>query len=127
MGFFYIGDDETIEDTEHDGGVVVVVATGEIDYEAGPSLRELLVDHIKAGRRRVVLDLSTATFIDSTAIGVLMGSVVRMRDSGGGSLVIVCPEENERVRHIFEIAGVDGWIALHRSREDALSALTTAG
>jgi anti-sigma B factor antagonist len=124
MGFFYISDELAFDDG---GEVAVVVAGGEIDYAASPHLKARIAEHVEAGRRRLVLDLSTATFIDSTAIGVLMGAVMRLDELGGGSVVVVCAEENTRVLRIFEIAGIDGLLELHSSREEAISALATAG
>jgi len=127
MSFFYISDDATLDGAEYCEDVVVLVTGGELDYAASPQLSERLADHVNAGERRVVVDLSKVSFIDSTAIGVLVGAAMRMRELGGGSLAAICAEENRRVLRIFEIAGVDGVIALYRSREEAVSALATAG
>jgi anti-sigma B factor antagonist len=127
MSFFYIGDDAMVRHTEHDEDVQFLVAGGEIDFAASPRLRERIADDIDAGSRRLVIDLSKATFIDSTAVGVLVGAVLRLHEHGGGSLAVICSEENVRVLRIFEIAGVESVIALYRSREEALSALATAG
>jgi anti-sigma B factor antagonist len=127
MSFFYIGDDATGEGAEYGEDVFVLVVGGEIDFAASPKLKRTLAEHIDDGARRLILDLSTVTFIDSTAIGVLVGAVMRLHQLGGGSLAVVCSDDNEPVLQIFEIAGVDSLIALHRSREQALSALTVAG
>jgi anti-sigma B factor antagonist len=126
MSFFYITDDVSTDGWERSEDIAMLVAGGDIDYEASPQLRECLADQIHAGARRLVLDLSKVTFIDSTAIGVLVGAVMRLHEESGGSLAVVCSEENRRVLRIFEIAGVDSLIALHRSREEALLELTTA-
>lgn len=127
MSFFYIGDDLTLEDAECDDDVVVLLAGGELDFAASPQLRERIAEHVNTGRKHLVLDLSSATFIDSTVIGVLVGALMRLRESGGGSLAIVCPEENQAVLRIFEIAGVSNVFALHRSREEALAAFGWVG
>jgi len=127
MGFFYIGDETADGVATHGDDVAVLVAGGELDYAASPQLKERLGESIDAGARHLVLDLSMATFIDSTAIGVLVGAVMRLREVDGGSLTIVCADENQRVLRIFEIAGVDSLITLHRSREEALSELALAG
>jgi len=124
MSSFYISDDVTATDLGGEN-VAVLVAGGEIDYEASPQLKEHNVSQIKSGRRRLVLDLSSATFIDSTAIGVLVGAVTKLDEAGGGSLAVVC--EHEKVLQIFEMVGLDSLIALHRSRAEALSALAMAG
>jgi anti-sigma B factor antagonist len=125
MGFFYISDDGTVGGAAHGHDVVVLVAGGEIDYSASPQLSERLTERIDGGITRVVLDLSTVTFIDSTAIGALVSAATRLRELGGGTLAVVCPEENRRVVRIFEIAGVDSVIAMHGSREDAIAELAT--
>jgi anti-sigma B factor antagonist len=125
VSFFYINDAGT---PAGQGGedVALLVAGGEIDYAVSSRLRERIDERIDTGARHLILDLSTVTFLDSTAIGVLVGAVMRLRELGGGSLSVVCADENERILGIFEIAGVDSLIALHRSREDALSSLAGA-
>jgi anti-sigma B factor antagonist len=121
MRSFYIGDNFE-EDDSSDGDLAVLVMGGELDYEVSPQMRARLVGAIKAGRRRLVLDLSDVTFIDSTAIGVLAGTVVKLDEAGGGSLAVVCA--NEKVVQIFEITGLDSVIAVHSSRDEAFSALS---
>jgi anti-sigma B factor antagonist len=127
MGFFYISDDGTVGGAEHGSAVVVLVAGGEIDYAASPQLKERLAARMDQGITRVVLDLSTVTFIDSTAIGALVSAATRLHELGEGTLAIVCPEENRRVLRIFEIAGVESLIALHSSREEAVAELAAVG
>jgi anti-sigma B factor antagonist len=127
MSFFYITDDASIEGPQHDEDVAVMVAGGDIDYSATPQLRERIADHVDAGKRRLVVDLNNVTFIDSTAIGALIGALVRLQDAGGGSVAVVCDECNRKVMRIFEIAGVENLIALHNTREEALMALAVAG
>jgi anti-sigma B factor antagonist len=126
---FYIISDETTSDD-----VAVLAMGGEIDFAASPQLRDRLFGHIKSGRHRLVLDLSDATFIDSTAIGVVVGALTRLREVGGGTLAVVCPDGDERVsirypetptvgnrvRQVFVITGLDAGVRLCRSREEAL-------
>lgn len=127
MGFFYISDDGTVGDAKHGNAVVVLVAGGEIDYAASPQLKDRIAARIDEGFTRVVLDLSTVTFIDSTAIGALVSAALGLHALGEGTLAIVCPEENTRVLRIFEIAGVESLIALHSSCEEAVAELAAVG
>lgn len=122
MRTFYIGDDMHVEDASPD--VAVVVIGGEVDFEVSPQLRAHIMRAIKSGKRRLILDLSDVTFIDSTAIGVLAGAVERLDESGGGSLSVVC--SHEKVIQIFEITGLESVISVHTSREDALAAVAAA-
>jgi anti-sigma B factor antagonist len=122
MRTFYIADEVQVEDTSSDLSILVV--GGEVDYEVSPQLKAHMMRAIKAGARRLVLDLSDVTFIDSTAIGVIAGAVEKL-DEAGGSLAIV--STHEKVVQIFEITGLDSVITLHASREEALAALAIAG
>jgi anti-sigma B factor antagonist len=86
------------------GGVATVAVAGEVDLYTAPALKQALSDTIDAGARNVLVDLSRATFIDSTTLGVLMGAVKRLRPAGG-ELAIACSDPN--IRKIFEITLLD--------------------
>ncbi len=120
MPAFYI-----TEDVQSDG-LVVLAVSGEIDFEVSPRLRDCIDGHVKSGRARLMLDLSQASFIDSTAIGVIAVSAIRLRKSREGSLVLVCNVENRKIMRIFEIAGLESTVELYRSREEALADLAAA-
>jgi len=59
------------------------------------------------------------TFIDSTALGVVVSGVKGVR-AHSGRLDIVCQDEN--IRRIFEITGLDRILHMYHSRQEALSA-----
>jgi anti-sigma B factor antagonist len=118
VGTFYIADDMAYDDD-----VVVLTVGGEIDYAASPKLKRRITDHLKSDGRHLVLDLSWTTFIDSTAIGVLMGAATRMQGSDHGSLAVVC--SHDKVLQIFEVSGLDHVITLYSSCDEAISELAT--
>jgi anti-sigma B factor antagonist len=126
MSLFAITEDVPAADAQLGYDAAVIVVSGELDFGASPRLRARVFTHIGSGRRHLVLDLSDVTFIDSTAIGVLVGALGRLREAGGGSLRVVCAEANARVLRIFDIAGVATLLEVHSSREDALRALERA-
>jgi anti-sigma B factor antagonist len=105
-------DDESIDAETH-----VIELGGEVDLYTAPEFKERLVQVIEDGKKNLVVDLSKATFIDSTTLGVLVGGVKRLRPSGG-SLALVCTDQN--ISKIFEITGLDRVFPIHGSREEAL-------
>lgn len=119
MSTFYIGDDLAYADA------VVLTVGGEIDYATSPQLKQRIDEHLKSDERHLVLDLSWTTFVDSTAIGVLMGAASRLHELGRGSLGVVC--SNEQVLQIFQISGLESAVSLHRTCEEAISELAAAG
>src|ERR1041384_6574921 len=101
----------------------VVAVRGEIDLFTAPELKKMLADAIENGATQVVVDLSETTFLDSTALGVLIGAVKRLR-SRDGQLVIVNVDEN--IAKTFEITGLDQIFTILPSREAAVDAVAAA-
>jgi anti-sigma B factor antagonist len=95
----------------------VVAVEGELDLSSAPNLKWTLIDLLDAGRTRLVVDLSRTTFMDSTALGVLIG-VNRSLDIGS-RLAIVCAQP--KVLNIFEFAGLDGILAIFPTLGEALA------
>jgi anti-sigma B factor antagonist len=95
----------------------VVALEGELDLGRAPNLKWALVDSLDAGYRQLVVDLTHVTFMDSTALGVLVG-VNRSLDVGA-RMSIVCVHAN--VLKIFELSGMDGTFAIYPTLDQALA------
>jgi anti-sigma B factor antagonist len=95
----------------------VIAIRGELDLARAPSLKWTLIDSLAAGHDQLVLDLSLVSFMDSTALGVLVG-VNRSLDVGA-RLAIVGARAN--VLKIFEISGLDGAFAIFSTLDAALA------
>jgi anti-sigma B factor antagonist len=100
-----------------DERTTVVSVEGELDLTTAPRLKWTLLDALEAGRCQLVLDLSRCGFMDSTALGVLVG-VNRSLDAGA-RLAIACTRSN--VLKIFELSGMDGAFALFATVDEALA------
>jgi len=107
---------------ELDARTSAVSVEGELDLTTAPRLKWMLVDAIQGGRTRLVLDLSLTTFMDSTALGVLV--VVNRNLGAGAALAIACPNAN--VLRIFELSGMDGAFAIFPTLEEALAQVSSA-
>ena len=112
-----------IQDEEIDGQTHIIELGGEVDLYTAPEFKERMVQLIDGGKKQIVVDLSQATFIDSTTLGVLVGGVKRLRPAGG-ALALVCTDPN--ITKIFEITGLDRVFPIHGTREDALQSLESA-
>lgn len=84
-------------------GIATVSVRGEVDVYTAPQLRERLYGVVGDGVTRVILDLSAMTFIDSTGLGVVVGALKRLRESGG-DLVLRSPSRS--TRKVLEITGL---------------------
>ncbi len=100
-------------------GVFLFVLYGEVDLHVAPELRDRLTAAIEEDAEFVVLDLSRVTFMDSMALGVLLGALKRLRPRGGELRLIV---PNSDLRRIFEITLLDQVFTLNATRNEALAA-----
>ncbi len=100
-----------------EGEWTVLAVSGEIDIATAPSLREKLHSMLAENHMQLIIDLDEVTFLDSTALGVLVGALKRVRTEGG-ELRIVCNQP--RVRKVFEITLLDSAFDLCSSVEDAV-------
>jgi anti-sigma B factor antagonist len=106
-----------ISQRELDNHTSVISVEGELDLSTAPRLKWMLVDSLAAGQNQLVLDLSLTRFMDSTALGVLVG--VRRKLDSGDRFAIVCAQPD--VLKIFEYAGIDGVFAIFPTFDEALA------
>ncbi len=90
--------------------------TGEVDVYTAPQLKKQINSLITEGAKNVIVNLEAVEYLDSTALGVLIGRLKKLREVDG-SLDIVCG--NGRVKRIFEITGLDKVLTIWPS-EDAI-------
>jgi anti-sigma B factor antagonist len=83
----------------------LVVVRGEIDVATSPRLRNALHAIVERGAHDITLEFSGVSFVDSSGLGVLVGTYKRMREDGGGTLKIVGAQAS--VRKVFEITGLE--------------------
>jgi anti-anti-sigma factor len=103
---------------DRSAAVVVVAGGGELDAYAAPDLSQAFTS--VAGEDRIVVDLETVSFLDSTALGIIVGAVREVNERRGRSLIVLPAGP---ARRIFEITTLDRVLAVAPSRADALDAL----
>jgi anti-sigma B factor antagonist len=102
---------------ELDKRTSVVSVEGELDLATAPRLKWMLIDALEAGNDKLVVDLSLTTFMDSTALGVLVG--VNRRLGVDAQMTIICPRST--VLKIFEFSGLDGMFVIFSTVDEALA------
>ena len=113
----------SVSEEQVDSDRHVVAVRGEIDLFTAPELKQKLTDAIEGGKSRIVVDLTDTSFLDSTALGVLIGAVKRLR-TRDGALVIVNVDQN--IAKTFEITGLDQIFTILGTRDEAVAALDAA-
>ncbi len=107
----------SISQRKLDMRTAVLSVEGDLDLASAPSLKWALADAVGAGANQLVIDLARVSFIDSTALGVLVG-VHRSLDKGT-RMAIVCSKPE--VLNIFELTGLDGAFDIFGDFDSALA------
>jgi anti-anti-sigma factor len=106
------GELELTVDPRPEAGTTVVRVDGDLDLSTSPDLEDALAAADPA--HRIVVDLSGCTFIDSSAVRVLVAT--SREDDGRVALVARDPG----IRRVLEIAAVDTMLPVHETVEAAL-------
>ena len=82
----------------------IIRIEGEVDVSNASELRDALDTALADGVKEVEADFAEVAYIDSTGIGVLVGTAHRAQESGS-VLVVANPQKN--VERVFSLLGVD--------------------
>jgi anti-sigma B factor antagonist len=97
----------------------VLPLDGEIDLHVSPEVAESLRTMIAKKPNQVVVDLTKVTYLDSSALAVLIEGMQNVQGYGGRfGLAGV----QEGVKHVFDIARLDQVFQIYPDVESALAA-----
>lgn len=98
----------------------VVAAGGELDLHTTELLRGRLDGVLAAGGRRILIDLTGVSFMDSTALGVLVEAAQTLRDAGGRVVLVA---DDPRVTRVIEVTGLGRVFRVESSLPEGVQAL----
>jgi anti-sigma B factor antagonist len=97
---------------------VVVTADGELDAYASPELTSCFEEVSREAR--VVIDLGGVSFMDSTALGILVRAVRELGERNADVRVVL---PHTSARRIFELTMLHELLPVAPSRQEALAEL----
>ena len=106
-------------DTKVVDGVSVVRCSGKIVFGEEAAFLRTKLKEILAGSKKVVLDLSDITYIDSGGLGTLVGSYSTARSAGAD---IKLAGLGQRVRDVLQITKLVTVFEVYDSEQKALAA-----
>ncbi|MGH3195138.1 MAG: STAS domain-containing protein, partial [Streptosporangiaceae bacterium] len=83
------------------GATSVIEAPDSFDIYSAPAVRELAIQLQEGGATAIVFDMGGVTFMDNTALGVIVGAHKRLRSAGGEGAAVAAA--SERVARCFEV------------------------
>lgn len=105
-------------------GVRTISVRGELDLSTAPDLEGPLEQALESNEGSVLIDLSQCEFIDSTGIALIVRAWQRLQSGDNGRALVIC-SQNDQVRRVLEITGLELSIPVHTNRDEALAALSS--
>ena len=104
------------------GSISIVEVSDHMSHSDVDSLRELsatVTRFLKNGERRLILDLSQVSLMDSAGVGEAAACCKRVLDQGGAMKVVVKPNGSPKM--LLKASHLDQVLELHDALEDALA------
>ena len=102
---------------QDDDGTAVLAPVGEFDIATVEVLRSAILSAFEDSSR-LVLDLGQTSFLDSMALGAIIGAGKRAREAGGW-VRLVAPQRN--IRRTLRLTEMDRVFALYDTVDEALA------
>jgi anti-sigma B factor antagonist len=107
--------------TRFTDGYAVVSVAGDVDISTSPALRSALFEATAGGAKTIVVDLAAVKFVDSTALGVLVGTYTTIRNAGGRFAIV---NDHEAVLKVLRITALHDVLGVQPTLADAVVAVT---
>jgi stage II sporulation protein AA (anti-sigma F factor antagonist) len=104
-------------------GVTVIAPRGPIDVARALELRELLGPSVGEAGRRVLVDLSEVTLVDSSGVGLFVTSHRRAEEAGA---MLALAGASGPVGRVFELTRTNKLLRIYPTVDEGLAALRGA-
>ncbi|MBA3021755.1 STAS domain-containing protein [Propionicimonas sp.] len=91
-----------VDELEPDLGVVRV--EGRLNMVTATQLKDTVTEAVGTGKLRLVVDLTSTTFMDSSGLGALIGALKTARAAGGDLRIAGA---NEQVLMVLQLSNMD--------------------
>jgi len=102
-------------ETNEINGATVITLGGEVDLEHSPQARKALLDAV-ANNKKVIVDLSGVSYIDSSGIASLVEAFQTARKNGGAFILATVSDSALRV---LQLARLDKVFTIAATVEEA--------
>lgn len=111
-------DKEIVTSSRIEGDTMIASVRGEIDLHSSPELRDALLGALTEHKpKKIILNLSQVSYMDSSAVAVLVEALQKLRKAGGK---LCLTNLQPRVKGLLEIARLDSIFVIAASEEEAM-------
>jgi anti-sigma B factor antagonist len=107
------------EESAVTNGLVIKALDQRITADVAPEFKEALISFVTAGNRIIILDLSEVSFIDSSGLGALIGSLKVIGEDGE----LLLSGARESVVSMFKLTRMNKVFRMFKSVPEAVAAI----
>ena len=107
-----------------DDRIAIIELAGEMDVYTTPKAKEAMLELLEKGYYHLVVNLQQTVYLDSTALGVLVGTLKRVREQGGDLRLVAPPP---RIKRLLEITRLVNVFPIDASEQEATEKLRQEG
>ena len=106
-----------VEESREGSVLIVEPLEARLDAQRAVAFKEILVGHVEAGHRQLILDLNHVEFMDSSGLGAVVAVLKRL---GFYGVLVVCGARDP-VAGVFRLTRMDRVIKLVANRAEAVA------
>ena len=104
---------------ENQGGINIYKLNGRLDSNTSQGLEEKIFQAIDDGSKSIIIDFKNIDYISSAGLSVLLKATKALKREDGK--IMLCDMQNY-VKEVFEITGIDSFLPIVDSMDDARNA-----
>ena len=104
---------------ENQSGINIYKLNGRLDSNTSRGLEEKIFQAIDDGSKSIIIDFKNIDYISSAGLSVLLRATKALKREDGK--IMLCDMKNY-VKEVFEITGIDSFLPIVDSMEDARNA-----
>jgi len=104
--------------SEKDDRVQRIQCPERIDLNTSPHLRDILIKLTDRGKYKIIIDLSSTTYIDSSGLGAIVSRIAVSRSNQGDILLTAV---NENIMNLLEITHLNKILKIYETIDEAIA------
>ncbi len=103
-------------------GVIVILAPPRLTVHVSPELKNIIKEHIEVGHNKIVINLSSTRFMDSSGLGAIVSFIEKLR-ANKGDIRLASPQKY--IREILELTHINQVIKSYETESDAIDSFSS--
>jgi len=103
-------------------GVIVILAPQRLTVNVSTELKDIIKDYMINGHYKVVINLSSTRFMDSSGLGAIISFIEKLREKKG-DIRLASPQKY--IREILDLTHINQVLKSYETESEAMNSFTS--